>query len=100
MQPADTLTSETPCAGVTRWCRFVPNARNRKCFKSGQGHKKREVLLERTLSQITSKILTLNLMTNQVQRCEEEGQTVGYEVGGVAKPAPVQDKMKIAHLLL
>jgi len=51
------------------------------------------MLLDGTLLQITSEISSLNLMTNQVQRCEEEeGQTVGYEVGGrVAEPAPVRD---------
>jgi len=50
------------------------------------------MLLDGTLLQITSEILTLNLMTNQVQRCEEEGRTVGHEVGGrVAEPAPVRD---------
>jgi len=50
------------------------------------------MLLDGTLLQITSEISSLNLMTNQVQRYEEEGQTVGYEVGGrVAEPAPVRD---------
>ena len=39
------------------------------------------MLLDGMLLQITTEILTLNLMTNEVQRCEEEGQTVGHEVG-------------------
>ena len=62
----------------------MPTARFRKCFINEQGYKKRSQakLLDGMLLQITSEILTLNLMTNQVERCEEEGKTVEYEVGG------------------
>ena len=56
---------------------MCPTHGTESVLKANRGTKR-----DGTLVQITSEILSLNLMTNQVQRCEEEGQTVGYEGGG------------------
>lgn len=59
------------------------------------------MLLDDTLLQITSEILTLNLMTNQVKKMRGGGANCGIRSGGrVAKPAPFRDYMKIARTLV